>query len=223
METKNINYTLEECQKLMDENGGFLDLRGAQITTLPDGLTVGGYLDLEGTQITTLPDNLTVGGYLDFRDTRITNPIYKRLQDGDYVEGRYLYADGILIHVSRRKEINGYAFYVGKIKGKNVVSDGTHYAHCKTLREGIADLQFKAAKDRGAAQYKGRDMDELIPFDEAVAMYRIITGACAAGTQSFIDTLCEVKEAYSIREIINVTCGSYGANTFKEFFEDADA
>ena len=183
METNKINYTLEECRKLMDKNGGSLYLR----------------------------------------DTQIPNPKYKRLQDGDYVEGRYLYADGILTHVSRRKEINGYAFYVGKIKGKNVVSDGTHYAHCKTLREGIADLQFKAAKDRGAEQYKGRDMDELIPFAEAVAMYRIITGACAAGTQSFIDTLHEVKEAYSIREIISVTYGNYGANTFKEFFEDADA
>ncbi|WP_308586666.1 hypothetical protein, partial [uncultured Desulfovibrio sp.] len=41
---------------------GYLDLRGTQITALPDNLTVGGSLDLEGTQITALPDNLTVGG-----------------------------------------------------------------------------------------------------------------------------------------------------------------
>ena len=38
---------------------GYLDLRGTQITALPDNLTVSGYLDLRGTQITALPDNLT--------------------------------------------------------------------------------------------------------------------------------------------------------------------
>ncbi|WP_256185867.1 hypothetical protein, partial [Desulfovibrio desulfuricans] len=48
---------------------GSLDLRGTQITALPDNLTVGGYLDLRGTQITALPDNLTVGGYLDLEGT----------------------------------------------------------------------------------------------------------------------------------------------------------
>ena len=42
--------------------GGSLDLRGTQITALPDGLTVGGYLDLRDTQVTELPDGLTVGG-----------------------------------------------------------------------------------------------------------------------------------------------------------------
>ncbi|WP_368666893.1 hypothetical protein, partial [Dysgonomonas sp. 511] len=34
---------------------GSLDLRGTQITSLPDNLTVGGSLDLRGTQITSLP------------------------------------------------------------------------------------------------------------------------------------------------------------------------
>ena len=51
---------------------GSLYLRGTQITTLPDNLTVGGWLDLSGTQITTLPDNLTVTGSLDLRGTQIT-------------------------------------------------------------------------------------------------------------------------------------------------------
>ena len=34
---------------------GNLDLRGSQITKLPEGLKVGGSLDLHGTQITTVP------------------------------------------------------------------------------------------------------------------------------------------------------------------------
>jgi Leucine-rich repeat (LRR) protein len=52
--------------------GGELDLRGTQITQLPEGLHVGGGLYLSGTQITQLPDNLTVGGWLDLSGTQIT-------------------------------------------------------------------------------------------------------------------------------------------------------
>jgi len=51
--------------------GGDLDLRGTNIRTLPNNLTVGGYLDLRGTNIRTLPNNLTVGGSLDLRETNI--------------------------------------------------------------------------------------------------------------------------------------------------------
>ena len=61
-----MKYTLEELQKMMEDNVGSLDLRGTQITSLPDGLTVGSWLVLSGTQIT----NRTK---------------FKKLQNGDYV------------------------------------------------------------------------------------------------------------------------------------------
>ena len=51
--------------------GGYLDLRFTQIQSLPDNLTVSGYLGLIGTPIQSLPDNLTVGGFLDLEGTQI--------------------------------------------------------------------------------------------------------------------------------------------------------
>ena len=217
---------------------GWLDLRYTPITALPEGLTVGGSLDLSGTQITALPEGLTVGGYLDLRRTPITalpeelkvgsyifsnNPNIKKLlkhvlKDGDYVPGKYLYADGILTHVKNRRKSGAYTYYLGKIKGRNVVSDGTYWAHCRTLREGVADLLYKHAADRGAEQYRHLTLDSVLPFDEAVTMYRVITGACQAGTQQFIERLPELKEAYSVREMIELTRGQYGADKFAEFF-----
>ena len=143
----------------------------------------------------------------------------KKLHNGEYVPKRYLYADGILTHIKSKRTVQGYVFYQGKIKSKNVVSDGIHYAHCKTFREGVADLLFKTAKDRGAEQYKGYALDSKIKTDDAIAMYRIITGACKQGTQQFIDSLGELKEAYTVREIIELTQGHYGADAFKKFFE----
>ena len=192
--------TLEQARELMDANGS---------------------LYLCGTQITSLPDNLTVGGRLDLRGTAITDSTHKTLHDGDYVPGRYLYADGILTHVKGCKQVQGYTYYIGKIKGHNVVSDGAHYAHCETLREGLADLVFKAAQDRGADQYKGLTLDSLVQTEDAITMYRIITGACRAGTERFVDGLDgleNLKEAYTVREIVDMTQGHWGAERFKEFF-----
>jgi len=232
--------TLEELNSIMEKTGGWLDLSGTQITSLPDNLTVGGSLYLSGTQITSLPDNLTVGGSLDLRGTQITslpdnltvggslylsgtqitNPnAYKRLKNGVYVPGRFLYADGILTHVKRVKKVGTYKFYVGKIEGNNVLYDGKYYAHCRTIKEGIDDLAFKSLKDRGADQYKSVNLDDTVTREQAVAMYRIITGACHAGTENFISNLSEVKDEYTVREIIELTKGHYGSNAFRRFFE----
>ena len=82
----------------------------------------------------------------------------------------------------------------------------------------MIDLEFKAAKNRGAEQYKGLTLDSVVKYEEAVIMYRVITGACQQGTQNFLDNLGEIKTEYTVREIINLTRGHYGASTFSDFF-----
>jgi hypothetical protein len=137
-----------------------------------------------------------------------------------YVPGEYLYADDILTHVKRKKKVGNYDYYVGKIKGMDVIFDGEHYAHCKNIEDGINQLAFKTEADRGAEQYRGIDMDEPIPFGDAKVMYRVITGACEQGTQRFIDSLGELKESYTVREIIEMTKNAYGGGVFRMFFEE---
>ena len=193
-------YTLEELNAKVEhanDVGGYLDLRG--LTSIPEGFnpTVGGSLYLSG-----LTSNFT------------------RLKDGDYVEGEYLYADGILTHIKRAKKIGEYTYYIGKIPGLNVITDGENYAHCKSVQDGINELAFKTASDRGAEQYRGINIDEPIEQGKAIVMYRVITGACQQGTQRFIDSLGELKESYTVREIIEMTKGQYGGEAFRRFFED---
>jgi hypothetical protein len=203
--------------------GGWLDIGGTQITSMPEGLTVGGSLYLSGTKITSLPDGLTVGGRLDLSGTQITEEESEKVirpHDGDYAEGRYLYCDGMLVHVKRRKTIGGYTYYVGKIKGMNVISDGENYAHCRDFRDGVNDLEFKKVKDRGADQYKDYTMDTVVSFEDAKTMYRIITGACKAGTENFVNGLQGVKDKYTVREIIDITKGAYMGEVFKDFFKE---
>ena len=217
-----MEYTLEELKQVMREQGGDLYFIDTGITALPEGLTVGGSLDLYNTPITALPEGLTVGGWLDLSGTGITAPSkYKKLKNGMYVPGKYLYADNILTHVKNAREKDGYTFYEGKIPGRNVVFDGKNYAHCETFREGLEDLAFKSAEARGAEQYENLTLDSEIPLEEAKTMYRVITGACRAGTKHFLSTITP-KEKYTVREIIEITAGQYGAERFKSFFEGGE-
>ena len=221
-----MKLKMEKAKDIMEKNGGSLYLRETQITSLPDNLTVGGWLDLRGTQITSLPDNLTVGGSLYLSGTQIKDKAkakkrVKRLHDGDYVPGKYLYADGILTHVKSRHKINGYIFYRGKIKGQNVVSDGKYFAHCDKMRDGVADILFKKAEDRGADQYKGLPLDTVVSLEDAKTMYRIITGACRQGTEAFVESLKQqgkLQSEYTIKEMLEVTKGQYNSERFSEFF-----
>ena len=201
--------------------GGGLYLSGSNISELPDNLTVGGNLDLRNSAITELPDNLTVGGdlYLNYAEDQKEEKKVRHLKSGDYVEGRYLYADGILTHVKKKYSFRGYTIYQGKIPGKNVISDGVHYAHCNKLRDGIADLLFKTAEERGAAQYKNITLESRMGVPELVTMYRVITGACRQGSEDFVKSLGDnLKESYTVAEAIELTRGQYNAERFEEFF-----
>lgn len=159
------------------------------------------------------------GGSLDLCGLKAN---YTKLENGIYMPDEYLYADDILTHVKRTKKIGeNMVLYVGKIPGQNVLYDGKNYAHCRTIQEGINDLAFKAASDRGAEQYRGADRDKPMPLAEAATMYRIITGACQQGTQRFIDSQGDaLKEAYTINEIIEMTKNQYGGDAFRRFFEE---
>lgn len=194
--------TLEQAKEMMVRNDGNLYLSGCTgLTQLPDGLTVGGSLYLRGTQIT-------------------NRQKVKRLMDGEYVPGRYLYCDGILTHIKKTRSIDGFTLYIGKINGRNVVSDGVYYAHCDKFRDGIADILFKRAKDRGAEQYKNVTMDTEMKAPELVTMYRILTGACRQGSENFVKSLgSELKDSYTVREAIELTKGQYGAEQFAHYFE----
>ena len=198
-----MKLTIEQAKEMMDGNGGSLYLGGTGITALPDNLTVGGYLDLRDTGIT------------DKQKERLK---VKNLRNGDYVAGRYIFCDNMLTYVKKAKQVGVYTLYIGKIPGRNVVTDGTNYAHCDKLRDGIADLLFKAARDRGAEQYKNMSLDTELTVAEAVTMYRIITGACRQGSENFVKSLGELKEKYTIREAIELTKGQYNAEKFAEFF-----
>ena len=219
--------------------GGNLDLDGCtSITALPEGLTVGGNLDLDGcTSITALPEGLTVGGGIYFTGTGITdttkvrrvltseqrgkiNAVVNRVIEWQWNGRHYIKADDEFTVVDAHRGNVYRVHYLGKSEQLYLVTDGEgHWAHGETLRDARADLLYKVS-DRDVSAYKGLPLDTELPFSELVAMYRTITGACAAGTRNFVENRLPQprKDRYTIAEMLRLTEGEYGSERIKEFF-----
>jgi len=218
--------------------GGSLDLENCTgITALPDNLTVGGSLDLRGTGIAALPDNLTVGGSLYLRGTGITDEVKvnktlspKAIAAINRVSNRpifwkwnnrsYIKVDDMFTAIDSH---HGNVYRVHKLNSREqlyLVTDGeNHWAHGDTLQDARADLIFKI-NDRDTSVYKNMSLDDTLTYEEAIAAYRTITGACAAGTRDYIENRLPKphKEKYTVQEMISLTEDEYGGKKFSEFF-----
>ena len=212
--------------------GGWLSLERTKITELSENLVVGGNLNLVGTKITELPENLVVGGAIFGMSSTPIIPtltqevkeklqkVYKPLQWN--AGGKtYIKVDDIFSVVDSHRGNVWITHRVGKEETLYVVTDGEgHYAHGSTLKEAKSDLIYKI-NDRDTSLYENLSLDDEVSFEEAIAMYRTITGACAAGTRGFVESRLPKphKERYTIREVIDLTKGEYGSERLKEFFK----
>ena len=199
--------------------GGSLDLRS--LTSIPEGFnpTVGGSLDLSS--LTSIPEgfNPTVGGYLDLRRERIE--IGKETPIMRWQDGRYCCADGILGEVVLERRVDNANIY--KIKKINkdevfylVEKDGKT-AHGDSVKTAMIDLRFKT-ENRDKSDYEDLTPDSELSFEDAVVCYRVITGACSFGVADFLKNRLSVnKDRYTVGEIISLTVGEYGCDTFMRF------
>jgi hypothetical protein len=203
--------------------GGSLYLQNTGITSLPDNLVVGGSLYLLFTGITRLPDNLVVGGSLYLQNTGITSHNVSKPKEGyifNWQNGKYVLADGILAQVLSKR---GNVFKVIKVGSKKegyLVTDGKgKFAHGDTIKEAKEDLIYKIT-NRDTSEYKSFTNESVLTFKKAIECYRAITGACSAGTRQFVESkIGRPKSSYTISEIIEMTNGNYGAESFANFFK----
>ena len=72
--------------------------------------------------------------------------------------------------------------------------------------------------DRDTSKYKELTRSSVLSLEKAIEAYRVITGACAPGTKRFVGGLSEVKQEYTVAEIVDLTAGRYGNDTFRNFF-----
>ncbi len=208
-----------------------LNAMDSSLTELPKNLVVYGGLDVEYTIIDYLSyDCLVSTIYCNFE---VNDKRYEKVSAGYYKlkdeivhishpSGReFLYVDRILSEVVEKK---GNVYHVRNGVNKPisyVITDGNnHWAHGGTLEKAKQDLHYKMSI-RDKSEYKDLTLDSELTFDEAVACYRVITGACKLGTNNYLEHRLPTpnKEKYTIREMIELTKNEYGGRTFQEFFD----
>jgi len=205
------------------QNGGATLQNGnvkviARINALEVDVEIGGDLYCPYNQLTELTINQPIGGYLDCSYNQLTEtPTYERLQNGQRGDN-WIYADGILSHYSKIKKVKDITFYIGF--RYTVAEQNDKYAHGNDMRSALLDLRFKLV-DRDKSQYEDLTLDSKLSYDDAVVMYRVITGACSEGTKRFLEQHPEIstKKKYSIQEILDLTNGEYGSESIKKFFK----
>ena len=186
-------------------------------------LHYGGNLDLEGTGITQLPEGLTVGGDIYIRGTGITDISNINRNVPAFVQWRnfeYIKVDGIFSKVISHKSKVYKIRQIGETEERFLITDGYgKWSHGDTLKEAKDDLIYKIS-NRDKSKYENLTLESELTFSQAIEAYRVITGACAAGTKMFVkNVLASRKEKYTISEIIRLTKGQYNCDVFERFFE----
>jgi hypothetical protein len=200
--------------------GGDLYLRS--VTSLPEGFnpTVGGSLYLRS--VTSLPEvfNPTVGGdlYLSGSCKSINNRS-QRLAILEWQNGLYIKCDGRFSEVISKhgncwklKDVHKSAVYY------LVTDGGGKFAHGETVQKAKDDLIFKISS-RDKTAYANLAMDSELTFEECVTMYRVLTGACAAGVKHFVESNNIERRSYTLAEVLEKTGGSYGHEQLVAFFQ----
>ena len=135
---------------------------------------------------------------------------------------QYIKVDGVFSVVDSHHGNVWRVHQLGSKKQTYIVTDEeNHYAHGDTLEEARKDLIYKIC-DRDKSEYENLTLDSKLTYNEAIECYRVITGACSAGTRNFCENILPLdkkKDRYTIKEISELTRGQYGSETFRKFFK----
>jgi hypothetical protein len=151
----------------------------------------------------------------------IQTPPYNTI-DGFIVDGMYngkphIIKDGILSEVISHKgnvyKVKNY----GETNTSYIVQEGDIYSHGETLKEARDNLIYKIG-DRDTSKFESLTLDSELTKEEAIALYRTVTGACESGTRYFVEQNADkVKDKFTVKEIIALTKGQYGNSQLTEF------
>ena len=178
----------------------------------------------------TAPALAEVSGYVYVHENAtLTAPALVTIGEVGYVSEWFGYKvevfDGIgCVSVSEKQRdgvdiryCRSASFKDGELVGNPyfVVSQNGFNAHGDTIESALSDLLFKQA-DRDVSVYKHMPIDTVKSPQEWAAIYRVITGACSLGTAYFMKEKGELKDIYTLAEIIEETLGAYGHERFVE-------
>jgi len=131
----------------------------------------------------------------------------------------HIMADSILSKIINKKGNVYKVINYGENEESFIIKDGDVYSHGKTIKEARDSLIYKIT-DRDTSAYDNYTLETEVTKEEAIKMYRSITGACEGGTKYFVEqNEDKLKDKFNIKELIDLTKGQFGNTKFKEFFK----
>ena len=226
------NLSIDSDAKLdnLTTVGGYLsinsDAKLNNLTTVGGGLSINSDAKLEANNLT------TVGGYLYINsDAKLDNLttvgddlyIYSNAKlEANFLTGlKWKSVDRNLFIIESTKPKGDIIIY----KGYNVIGvkdnviqredcyvaeSGEFYAHGKSMKKAVEDLQFKLISEK----LKNEPINKDTVID--IKYYRLVTGACEFGVKSFIESN-GLKESYKACELLPIleSNHAYGVEKFK--------
>lgn len=107
-----------------------------------------------------------------------------------------------------------------------VAKGNNKFAHGKTLKEAVADLQEKIFDDldiEEKIQMFNKQFNRVDKYsgEEFYKWHHILTGSCTAGRDNFVrENNLDLKKLYTVDEFIKITKDSYGGNIIKKLCEE---
>jgi len=159
-----------------------------------------------------------IEGYISKKENE--DEFYMNMSDG--TRQKHIIADNILSKIISKKKNKNLIIYKVINHNENnesfIIFDGENYSHGKTIKEAKESLIYKISS-RDTSKYQNLKLNDEITLKEAIKMYRVITGACEAGTKYFCENN-KLPEKMTIQKAIELTQGQYNHNKFEEFFKE---
>ena len=162
--------------------------------------------------------------YKDFKNNVLSNKYYYQLINKEFTP--ILIIDGyrmVILSKKKKDDLTIYKTqYVNDFIDKEettqyVVSNGKFNAHGETIKEAIADLQFKILQSQEVQDHIKRVVKQGYMMAQD---YRLITGACQYGTNKWLEENGYTwNDKKSIEEVLELVKGEYGYERLKAEFE----
>jgi hypothetical protein len=191
--------------------------------------SVGTYIYLRENAKGSFPVLTSVGNFIDLgENAKGSFPVDVKKNDptaavrcrslllSSFAAAGFSFADGVLARTVSTRGPVSRVIICGKTEVSYLVTDGEAFSHGKTLTEARDGLLFKIGK-RDPSEFKGWKLSQTVTKRDAIRAYRVITGACEGGVRSWLEQRT-APEKITVEEIITLTKGAYGAETFASFF-----
>ena len=204
---------------------------GSAKVSLPKLTTIGGSLYCGSAKEVSLPKLTTIGGSLDCGSAKVSLPKLREKECGAtkaiakvqaaFRRKGFVLFDGILASIVTTKERVYGKLHRLKITGQTQISfcieaDGS-YSHGDTIKQARESLLYKIG-NRDKSAYEKWTRETTITKKQAIESYRVITGACESGCRHFVEQHGMTNRKYKVGEIIEITKGQYGNESYCEFF-----